>query len=345
MSVKKLFAAVAPFYTEMIAALKQAQKSIHMAYYAFGDGRWGRAIAQVLAQKEASGVSVHLMVDELGQYLENVSHAYRNRRLLNQLAASGVQVHLFRPNGRRLSQFNRLHCKFCAIDDQIVFMGGSNIGDHYLDWRDSNIRIDGDLGDSFPRLYDGLCQFSGSANGYPPHLAALQVADMPLLLTVPGRRQDIRRYLLDLILSAETAVFLRSWYFLPDKEIINALLSQAENGVRVTILFSHHTRIPLIDIANQRLTRRLAKASSKIYRYADCYMHAKEAWNDQGDILFGSANIDLWSLRANFECCLRITDLALAHQLSRELNADTSHCLPPARVKGWSGRFANRSYI
>ena len=335
MSAKKLFTVVSPFYTEMIAALKQAQQTIHMAYLAFDDGRWARFIAHTLAQKAAAGVSVHLMVDELGQYLENLSNAYRNQRLLNRLATSGVQVDLFRPNGRRLSQFNRLHCKFCAIDDQIVFMGGSNIGDHYLRWRDSNIRIDGDLGNSFPQLYEGLRQFCGSENDYPPDLTALQIADMPLLLTVPGRRQDIRRHLLDLILSAKTAVSLRSWTFLPDKEIVNALLSQAENGVRVTILYSNRTRTPFIDIANRRLTHRLAKAGINIYRYVNGYMHAKEAWNDQGDILFGSANIDLWALRTNFECCLRIVDRALARELSLELNDDLIYCLPPKRGEEW----------
>ena len=151
---------------------------------------------------------------------------------------------------------------------------------------------------------------------------------------MPGRRQDIRRALLDLILSAKTAVTLRSWYFLPDQEILNALLSQAERGVRVTILFSHHTRVPFIDIANRRLCRQLTQAGVTIYRYTGRFMHAKEAWNDQGDILLGSANIDRWALRTNFECCLHIKDQKLARQLSCELHADTVHCHRPDANSG-----------
>ncbi|MCA9975740.1 MAG: hypothetical protein KC413_08315, partial [Anaerolineales bacterium] len=148
-----------------------------------------------------------------------------------------------------------------------------------------------------------------------------------LLLTLPGHRQDIRRALLDLILSAKTAVYLRSWYFLPDEEIMHALLSQAENGVKIHILFSHHTRVPLIDVANRRLCRELTHSGAFIYRYTEGYMHAKEAWNDQNDILFGSANIDLWALRTNFECCLHLNDPQLANRLTRALNADTEHCI------------------
>jgi cardiolipin synthase len=321
----ELFTNVHDFYTDLQKALKDAQQQIHMAYYAFDDGHIARSIGHILAQKAASGVQVGLIVDEVGLYLDNWRNGWRNRQLLAHLRASGVRVDCFRPHAKRLSQRNRLHCKFCAIDGKTAFIGGSNIGEHYLGWRDTNLRIEGDLADGFARLYASLQAF-GSHDEAPGCPGELSVAGLPLLLTVPGRRQDIRRELLNLILSAKTAVTLRSWYFLPDEEIMNALLTQAENGVRVTILFSHHTRVPLIDIANRRLCRQLAQAGVQIYRYTGRFMHAKEAWNDQGDILLGSANIDRWALRTNFECCLQISDQALARRLSRELCADTLCC-------------------
>jgi cardiolipin synthase len=327
----KLFTNVDAYYTDLQTALRAAEHHIHMAYYAFDDGEIARSVGHILAQKAAAGVTVKLMVDEMGLYLDNWQNGWRNRQLLAHLQASGVQVDLFRPRGDRLSQYNRLHCKFCAIDGTTAFVGGSNIGEHYLDWRDTNLRLTGDLGDGFTKLYDSLLQFSNGSSSCPSDLA---IADMPLLLTVPGHRQDIRRALLDLILSAKKSVFLRSWYFLPDEEIMNALLSQAEKGVRVTILFSHHTRMPFIDIANRGLCRRLEKAGVRVLRYNGRYMHAKEAWNDQGDILLGSANIDPWALRTNFECSLRIQDVALARQLTRELQADAVYCLPPQKQEG-----------
>ena len=40
---------------------------------------------------------------------------------------------------------NRLHCKIAAIDGHTVFLGGSNIGDYYTTWTDSNLRVDGDF--------------------------------------------------------------------------------------------------------------------------------------------------------------------------------------------------------
>lgn len=338
MTQLKLFTNVRDFYEAVQTTLRSARRHIYMTYYAFDDGQIAHNVAHILAQRSADGVDVNLMVDEAGLYLDNMKNGWRNRQLLAQMRASGVQVHLFRPHGKRLNHFNRLHCKFCEVDGKTAFVGGSNIGDHYLGWRDTNLRIHGNLGDGLARLYASLRDFGGhSQAALCP--SELSVADIPLLLTMPGRRQDIRRALLDIILSAKTAVTLRSWYFLPDKEIMNALLSQAENGLRVTILFSHHTRVPLIDIANRILCRRLSCTGVRIYRYTDCFMHAKEAWNDQGDILIGSANIDRWALHSTFECCLHIKDQELVRRLTRELYADTKHCYTPeTKSRHWFPR-------
>jgi cardiolipin synthase len=327
---------VRPFYQSLERSLQQAQHTIHMAYYAFDDGRWAQRIGRILKQKAAEGVAVKLMVDEAGIYLDNAGNSLNNRRLLESLSTADVQIDIFRPVGRRLGRFNRLHCKFCAIDQHTAFVGGSNIGDHYLDWRDSNLRLRGDLGLAFANLYQTLHYFSrGTGSRHLPE-ASLQMAGVPLLMTVPGHRQDIRRALLELILEAKEAVYLRSWYFLPDREIANALLTQAERGVRVSVLFSHRTRVPFIDLANRSLAARLSRSGVQIYRYTGRYMHAKEAWNDRGDILIGSANIDRWALRTCFECCLHIRSDELARQLTTVLRREArAFCQPGRKSQTW----------
>ncbi len=340
-----LFTDVADFYGKLLASLQQAEESIHLIYFAFDSGEWADKIGDLLQEKASSGVAVHLMVDEIGMAVDNLRNAYRNRVLLSRLQAGGVQVDLFRPAGRRLSQFNRLHVKVCAVDQGTVLMGGSNIGDHYLGWRDTNICLKGDFGDTFARLYGYLRQFSslnatrGTTAQANPQLD-LPVQDASLLLTVPGRRQDIRRTLLELILEAERSVNIRSWYFLPDPEILNALLSQAERGIDVTVLFSDRTRVPFIDAANRLVAHKLAQSGVCVQRYRGRYMHAKEAWNDKGQILFGSANIDPWALGSNFECDLQLHDSALAQQLQQALYADRDNCVGWNFVRPWQPAFS-----
>lgn len=321
-----LFTDVGRFYRNLYDTLVQAEESIHMVYFAFDDGEWATKIGGVLEQKAADGVCVHLMVDEFGLALDNVRNVLRNRTLLARLKRAGVQVEIFRPSGRRLGQFNRLHAKFCAVDRRTVFLGGSNIGDHYLAMRDSNLRLDGDLGDTFAHLYQQLRGASHSCGEASRVRANYPLGQGSLLLTWPGHRQNIRRALLKLILEAKRSVTIRTWYFLPDQEILNALLSQAERGVDVTVLLSHQTRVPVIDVVNRITGYRLARSSARVYRYCGRYMHGKEAWNDQGQVLFGSANVDNWSLCRNFECNVQFQDLQLAQRLQSALEADRAYC-------------------
>ncbi len=236
----------------------------------------------------------------------------------------------FKPDGNRLTKLNRLHCKVCAIDQRTVFLGGSNIGDHYLGWADSNLRLDGELGNTFHQVYDYVRSFS---NGQQPrsteglNLSTLYSGDAQVWLTVPGHRRDIRRELLNLILEADRQIYIQTWYFLPDQEILNALRSQAENGVRVKVLLSHKTRVRPIDFANYIHCHKLVKSGGQIYRYTEKYMHAKVAWNNHGDVLFGSANLEKMAMQNTFECCVTVNDHRLVDGLRRAFWIDAGSCL------------------
>ena len=77
---------------------------------------------------------------------------------------AGVHVDIFKPRGHGLTKLNRLHCKVCAIDDRTVFLGGSNIGDHYPTWDDSNLRLDGHLTNVFHQVYDFVREYTADQN-------------------------------------------------------------------------------------------------------------------------------------------------------------------------------------
>jgi cardiolipin synthase len=327
---KKLYTQVEPYYRNLAAELETAQESISMMYYAFDSGMWAEKIAGILAAKAQAGVRTRLMVDEFGQVLDEVRHSLKNQAMIRALQATGVEVNIFRPRGKRLTKLNRLHCKVCAIDQRTVFLGGSNIGDHYTGWYDSNLRLDGSLGDTFHQVYDYVGQYSdGNTSNIPTvvNLSSLYAGDAQVWLTVPGQRRDIRRALLQLILDADRAIYLRTWYFLPDQEILEALRSQAENGVRVYVLLSHKTRVRPIDLANYIHCHKLAKSGGQVFRYTEKYMHAKVAWNNHGDVLFGSANFERVALKNTFECSVALRDHRLAGVLRRSFDADSNICL------------------
>jgi cardiolipin synthase len=321
-----LFVRVRDYYADLVDRLYAAQQAISMTCLAFEDGHWGRRIANALAERSAAGVQVRLMIDELGQLADEPRHILSSYRILNGLRKRGVRVDVFHPRRSGLSFRNRQHCKFCAVDDETAYLGGSNVGDYYTTWSDTNLRIDGSLGDTLHAAYDHLLSFSLIKNPHPSSQAMsdLWLGDDHLLLNIPGVRLDIRGALLDLISKAQESIHLRTWYFLPDEEILAALCRQAENGVQVNVLLSHRTRVRPVDLANSIHTRRLTCAGGRVYRYTSTYMHAKTAWNDRGTILLGSANLDPHSMGINFESCIQAQDQNLAWQLQQAFESDLS---------------------
>lgn len=319
-----LFPQVKDYYVDLVKQLESAQDKISLVYLAFDSGEWAENIAAILCAKAEAGLQVRLMVDELGQIADEPHHILDNYNLFHHLRAHGVQVDIFKPALPGLSIRNRLHCKIAAIDNRTVFLGGSNIGDYYTTWTDTNLRVDGKLGDKFHRIYDYLRSFSRGNQAKRPELdlAKLWVGDDQLWLTIPRQRNDIRQTLLQLILNADKAIYIRTWYFIPDEEILNALCWQAQRGVQVHVLLSHETRVRPVDFANYLHVHRLVCAGGNVYRYKGKYMHSKVAWNDRGDVLFGSANMDAHSMKINFESCLKINDHKLAWELRRSFNID-----------------------
>ena len=324
-----LFDQVDDYYTNLISRLDQTREIITMTFLAFDHGDWSDRISVLLRRKAAAGVKVRLMVDAFGEYADQPRHAIQNNMMLNGLRQAGVQVDQFQPCSSGLSVINRMHCKYVALDKDTVFVGGSNIGDYYTQWTDTNLCVCGELGNTFHELYNYLRGFSWGERHDQPRIdpARFRAGQDQILLTIPGRLQSIRKGLLDLILHARHAIFLRVWYFLPDPEIMNALCKQASRGVQVNVLLSDKTRVRPIDFANHQQAIQLTRADARVYRYTRRYLHSKVAWNDRGEILFGSANFDPHSLMNNFESCLYIHDLNLSCKLKKVFDSDLQYSI------------------
>jgi cardiolipin synthase A/B len=320
-----LFTDVQAYYENLILELNTAQKNISIVFLSFVQGLWAKKISEVLIAKAQAGVFVRLIVDEIGEVWDDRQNFLQNIHLINHLRSYGIEVEIYRPT-KPLKINNRLHCKFVAIDERTVYIGGSNIADFYTNWVDANLRVDGEFGNTFHQLYKFLHAFSKNGNVLARSLdvSNLFANNDRLWLTVPHHHYDVRNAFLNLILDADKFIYIRTWSFLPNEEILNALCKQAKNGVQVNILFSHRTRFRPLDYANYLHTHKLVCAGGNVYRYTNQYMHTKVAWNNHNDILFGSANLESQSLRNNFETCLQFNASHLTLKLIQVFNSDLS---------------------
>ena len=343
MNQHTLFSNVQDYYEDLVSQLQTAQTSISMTTLSFDDGIWSRRISEVLCSKALSGLNVRLMVDEFGQLLDEPRHTVQNIGLLHRLQAHGVQVDVYRP-AAPLTLRNRMHCKIVAIDGHTAFLGGSNIGDYYTTWTDSNLRVNGELGTSFHDIYDFLRDHSKNGRaGSSLDVSDLWAGNERVRLTVPGERSDVRDALLQLIRNAEKSIYIRTWYFVPDDEMLDALCAQARKGVQVNVLLSHETRVRPVDFANYLHVHKLVCSGGNVYRYTGKYMHSKAAWNDQGEVLFGSANLDPHSMYINFESCLQIHSEKLSWELRRSFYADLTTSLRQTPESHSQRSFANKA--
>ena len=332
----RVFSEVTPFYQDLLDAIALAEETISMMYLIYDYGRWTEKINDVLIAKREAGVRVRIVVDLLGTITDHPTNIFHNFRMLKRLEKAGIEINIFQPSGSRMSFADRLHIKLLAIDQTTLFIGGSNLGDYYTNWQDSNLRIDGDFGQAGHDLYEFVA--ANSAKGmkqYQKRRSELNLSDFwfgdaQVLLTVPGSRKDICRGMLDLVFNTNDTIYFRHWYFLPNKEFLNAMLSQIERGVTLRVLISHRTRIPIIDIVNHIPIKKLVKAGAHIFRYHTRYMHSKITWNESGDIIFGSANIEEKGLNSNFELCLKINSPTLSDELTQTFNRDCAISLNQA---------------
>lgn len=322
----KVFVEVSPFYQDMIKSLNSAEQKISMMYFTYDSGIWSKQINEVLYEKITQGVEVRVMVDLLGILFDNYPNIFRNISQIREMKRKGIQFDLFQPNFRsKMSPIDRLHIKLCAIDQNIVYIGGSNIGDHYTDWQDTNLRVEGQIDELGHQLYDYVNNHSFSKRTQTElNLDNLWIGDARVILTVPGQRVDISDHWLDLIRTSKSMVYFRNWYFLPNKEFMKAMLERLANKVEIEVLLSHNTRVPIIDIANHTQSRILVKAGASIHRYDQRYMHSKVTWNSDNEILFGSANLEEKALKGNFELCLRFNDKGISEKLTSAFKKDAA---------------------
>ncbi|MCW2832020.1 MAG: cardiolipin synthase, partial [Aeromicrobium sp.] len=223
-------------------------------------------------------------------------------------------------------QYGRDHRKILVVDDAVGFVGGYNVGALYAtQWRDTHLKIEGpavwDLDNAFIDFWN-LRRPSGS-----PALEPIMAADwhpqirahrnVPKQLMFP-----IRGMYLEAIDRAHHTIDITAAYFIPDRDILGALLAASARGVRVRILVPRISNHVVADWLSRGFYGRLLRGGVEIYRFHDHMVHAKTATIDGEWTTIGTANIDRLSLMGNYEINLEILDRGLAQGMSDVFTAD-----------------------
>jgi cardiolipin synthase len=344
-------------FAALFAAIDSAQHYILLQYYIVRDDATGCLLRDKLIAKAQQGVVIYFLYDEVGSFK-------LGRHYINALRAGGVDIRSFHTTkGRRNRlQLNfRNHRKIVVVDGEVGIVGGSNIGDEYLDmhpiltpWRDTSVQIRGlavhALQLTFLEDWYWACEQVPQLKWHTPTEA---VGGIEALIAPTGPADQMETCLLlfqQLTQNAKERLWIVSPYFVPDTSTINSLQLAALRGVDVRILLPEKPDKRTVWLSSFASLDEVQSTGVKVYRYQAGFLHQKVWLVDNDCALIGTANLDNRSFRLNFEIGVIANDRNFAAQVAAMLVEDfnRSRLLPRGEVakRGWLFRLAVRcSYL
>jgi cardiolipin synthase len=354
----------------MLAAMRNARDHINLESYIIEADEVGNALADLLIQKRKAGVIVNLIYDSAGSLGTPAEFFAR-------LRDGGVNVFEYNPvnpmqatKGWDINQ--RDHRKLLVVDGRVAFTGGVNISKVYgkssflrsnrpppkdakqAAWRDTHMQIEGPAVAEFQKLFlDTWQRKSGQettkANYFPP----LKEASGALVRAI-GSSPDkadfaVYKTYLSAFSHAERSIYLTHAYFVPDRQMVQAMTAAARRGVDVKIIFPSISDVGLLLPAGRSYYEELLAAGIKVYERKSALLHAKTAVIDGVWSTIGSTNIDTRSFVHNDEINAVVLSVDFAQRMELLFDRDLQESVEitedawrrrglGARLQEWAAR-------
>ncbi len=314
-------------FAAMLEAIGSARASIRLETYIYEAGAVGEKFRDALVKARGRGVQVQVLVDAMGSVLLSTS-------FWEPLVKAGGEFAWFNPLSLQRWSY-RDHRKMLICDQTVAFIGGFNIADVYngdgvaQGWRDLGLQITGPLVERLAASFDTF--FARATAKHKPlqrlRKAPNQITSGPnwkLILSGPGRRHgDLKRTLACDLREARSVKIICA-YFLPTWRLRKELMRVCKRGGSVQLILAGKSDVALSQLASRRLYRLLLKAGVEIFEYQPQILHAKMFILDE-IVYAGSANLDVRSLRINYELLVRIVVPEVAGEAQRIFEADLLH--------------------
>jgi len=326
-------------YPAMIEAIRSAKKSIALASYIFDHDTAGLAFVEALAEAQARGVAVRVLIDAVGA-------RYSKPPLPFLLRQRGIPSALFMGNiimGLKLPYANlRSHRKILVVDGRIGFTGGMNIREHFLSSamgehtaRDTHFRFEGPVVEHLltvfaedwhfvtRELLDGPIWFGRASPVADADVAARAIPSGP-----DHTLESNHTMIMGALAAAERRVMICSPYFLPDQQLVGAFGVAARRGIEVDIVIPDTNNLRLVDYAMTAQLDQVIRRGCRVWRARGVFDHSKLMTVDGVWSYIGSSNLDPRSLRLNFELDVEVHDPKLASWIEAHISERMANAVP-----------------
>lgn len=327
-------------FTDLFRAVQQARQSVHLEYFNFRNDSIANALFDLLAQKAEKGITVRAVFDAFGNSSNNQP---LRKRHINSLRSRGIHIYEFDPI--RFPWINHVfardHRKIVVIDGRVAYTGGMNVADYYIkgtkeigSWNDLHCRIEGgavnDLQAIFVKTWkkvsgetvEGSQYYGGGMStkrfiGLKPDTTNTQGEKMVGIINREPRTSNaiIRTFYLTAINAATDSIKIINPYFTLNRKIKRALYKALERGVKIDIMLSTRSDIPLTPDCGFYNAHKLMKKGCNVWMYTPGFHHTKIISVDGKLCTVGSANLNARSLSWDYEANAVIVDKATTREL------------------------------
>jgi cardiolipin synthase len=323
-------------YRDMLNAISQAKSRIFFESFIWKGDAVGQAFKDALIDAANRGVKVYVVFDEFANLVVPRSFFIFPENI-------AVRRHPLIVSGFRFPRnTGRDHRKLLVVDDVVGFVGGYNIGSLYAtDWRDTHARLTGDI------VWDVQNAFIDFWNLWARRRAALPdigsatwQPDIRIHRNMPRNMvYPIRGMYLDAIDRASHHIYLTHAYFIPDTDILSALVRAARRGVDVRIIIPAASNHIVADWLSRGFYSHLLRNGVRLLLYQGAMVHAKTATIDGQWSTIGTANIDRLSLLGNYELNMEAFNRDVAKQMEEIFAIDSTNTVE-LTLGDWQRRHA-----
>jgi len=326
-------------FDDMFKAIRQARSSIHLEYFNFRNDSIASLLFDLLREKRREGVEVRAMFDGFGNDSNNQP---LKKYHLKALRADSIDIVEYSPIRFPWVNhiFGRDHRKIVVIDGRIAYTGGMNVADYYIkgteqvgQWRDMHCRIEGDavnqLQAIFLRIWNrttgqnvhGMKYYRGGTltefHGLKPDTTYTAGRKMVGIINREPyvTPKIMRTFYISAIEQAQDSIHIINPYFTLIPKLTRALTRAIRRGVKVEIMLSSKSDIPLTPDCALYQARKLQKRGAKVWLYKPGFHHSKIMMIDGRYCTVGSTNLDARSLKCDFEENAVIVDPATTREL------------------------------
>ncbi len=300
-------------YARLMEEIEKATVSIELGTYVFNYDVTTKKILEALAKRASEGIRVRLLLDVVGSL-----GSYIWQKNFQALRDAGGEVAFFIPIMSRPFQgyINlRNHRKIYLFDRKRLLSGGMNLSDEYLGEDDSTARwedvlyyLEGPAVFGFYQVFHNDWNYAtGKEEELELDLSLVPVESTgeSIVQVVPSGpdipTDALYEALLNTIYTSKKRIWIVTPYFVPDENIVQALIIAQHKGVDVKLITPKHSDHFIADLGRSPYMRELDAIGADVVLYEGEMLHAKAILFDDIGAMVGSVNIDNRSLFLNYE--------------------------------------------